>query len=295
MARYLFLSFLCALLWGSTGILVRLIQNLATPDIIFFRLMVAYVFFVIVFMLPRKRGNNMISDTNNRLFKDILLSSAMTGYYLLATVSFLYAPVALAALIIALSPSITLVCRIFFRDRIRFSETLGFLISFIGITIFLFSLHGFSVDFSNEDLVIGSGLALGAAALRAVFSFAIWQKNQRGEVTNLLRLNHFTFLIGIIVLFPITIIGFDVSQLTLADALYLILLGLMATAFPNGLNAFVSTALKPMAHSMIGMTTPIVASVLAWILLNESIPATAILAMAISIFGIAFSVRSGAR
>lgn len=295
MAKYLFLSFLCALLWGSTGILVRLIQDVATTDIIFVRLVIAYFFFVAVVMLPKKPGNNLIPDTKTRLLNEILLSSAMTGYYLLATVSFLYAPVSLAALIIAMSPSITLICRVFYRDKIRLSETLGFAISFIGIAIFLTSLHGDSLEFSNTELLIGAGLALGAATLRAVFSFSIWQQKQRGEATNLVRLNQLTFLIGIMVLLPTTITSFDLDKLALADGLYLILLGLMATAFPNGLNAFVSTVLKPMAHSMIGMTTPIVASLLAWILLGESIPATAILAMAVSIFGIAFSVRGGGR
>ncbi|ABC27507.1 hypothetical protein HCH_00604 [Hahella chejuensis KCTC 2396] len=80
--------------------------------------------------------------------------------------------------------------------------------------------------------------------------------------------------------------------LTAPNISYLLGLGVIATFVPNMLNNLSSMKLNPTVHNIIGMSTPISASIMAWIFLGEEQDALALIAMLVTVSGIFLSMRT---
>ena len=285
MNKYYFHSIASAVLWASTGIFIKLLDDIALFEIIWIRCFVAMIFTLLAMQMFKDQSK--IKNANKK--KSIFLSSLMTGYYISATTAFMHAPIALVALIIALSPCITIVFRFFLKDKIISREIIGLVLCLVGIFLFFNYTIVILDKYETSGIVFGGLLAFMASFLRALYSYILWLSNRVGEDYNSNFLTIVTFIIGTIVLFPFIYGDLEPSGFSNLDLLYFLALGVISTTLPNILNSLASVKLNPTIHSLICMTTPMIAALLAWLIFSESLSMGSIMGMFITLVGIFIS------
>ncbi|MFZ4835330.1 DMT family transporter [Rouxiella sp. Mn2063] len=286
-----FLSFSCAFLWASTGIFVHLLHGVGVWQMILWRFSIAAL---CAFLLGRQvfsRTGNSANGLASLTRHDLLLSVLMSLYYICATFAFVLAPVALAALIVALSPCITFICRLFDGDKLSWREMLGFTLALLGVYLFLFQGKNSATAFNNQSL-LGAALAFVCAIVRALYSFRIWKLSQRGCAPSASAMSLGTLLIGLLLSLVFSLpsggpFALTVSPFTITA---LVALGALSTALPTLINGLVSGRLNPSIHSLIGMTSPLFSSVMAWFFLGDTLSAWEITGMIVALLGIALSL-----
>lgn len=294
-------SLLCATLWASTGIFVKLIGGLGVNQIIVGRFLTALVLsllFIRGLRRVRKQGSGTHTKVNARRLG---LASLMTLYYVCATYGFYLAPVSVAALLIALAPLFTLLIRALTKQRIHRNEWLGFALAFIGLLLYFrtgaMSTGSSAADYTGQTLLIGGLLALVAALLRALFSHALWSACRRGETVDIHRINLETLALGSLLLLPVLLLPALLSgappvlELNSRGLLWLLALGAFSTFLPNLLNNLASLKITPTLHNVIGMSTPLSASLMAWALLGETQTVYSIGCMLLALAGICVATR----
>ncbi|WLQ11982.1 DMT family transporter [Hahella aquimaris] len=280
-------SFLCATLWASTGIFVKFIDGMSVFHIIWGRFLVAFIFGVIVL---KSRSFRRL-DPSTYQTQEFPLALMMTLYYVLATFSFYYAPVAVAALLIALAPLFTFLLRFILQKEFNQNELVGFLVAFAGLVFYFYGKDYAAEGYSVADILFGSAFGLGAALLRAVFSFTLWRRVNQGVVVNATSINNLTLILGVTLLLPFLFLQPGEVKVTQHNLIFITGLGLIATFLPNLLNNLSSMRLNPTLHNIIGMTTPISASLMAWAFLDEYQDLHALIAIIITVSGIFLSMR----
>ncbi len=288
------LSALCALLWASTGIFVKLLRDLDVTIMLFGRFALASALVLIV--------SRFLTIKRDALSGKIRLITAllMVFYYVSATYAFYLAPVAVAALMVATAPLFTLVIRLLKKETICRHEIIGFGMAFIGLVVFL----GQSSPPTTADLfntLTGALLGLLAALLRALYSSVLWSYQQRGHPISTQQSNRDILLLGTLLLIPFVIrapsawLIFDPLSAWWSNLLGLLGLAWLATYIPNVLNSMASVAINPTLHNMIGMSTPIAASIMAWVFLGEPQTLLSVAAMLWVLLGISLSMISPTR
>ena len=285
-------SFLCATLWASTGIFVKFINGLDVTQIIWGRLFIALICGLIL-IKPGLMIKQFILHKHQLI--EHLLSCMMTGYYFLATFAFIYCPVAMAALIIALSPLFTFFFRLVIERAFSYYEVIGFIIAFLGLSLYFSSKDYISSDYSLQHVYMGASFAVGAAFLKATFSYFLRKKVLKGDVVDSSFINTNTLTLGVLFLGLYLIFTESSFELSLDNSYYLLGLGVVATFIPNQLNTMSSMKLNPTLHNIIGMSTPITASLLGWIFLDEKQDVFSLCAMLITVVGIFLSMQTGSK
>ncbi|ABC27504.1 probable integral membrane protein (DUF6) [Hahella chejuensis KCTC 2396] len=192
-------SFLCATLWASTGIFVKYIDGLSVPHIIWGRFLIAFLFGL---LFVQSRAKFQFTPLQQRSYSEYALALMMTAYYVLATYSFFYAPVAVAALLIALAPLFTFLLRLFIKGEFHRNELLGFIIAFLGLMLYFYGKDYAGEGYSTDAIILGGVCALSAAILRAAFSFIVWESVGKGRSVDAANINNNTLLLGVILLSP---------------------------------------------------------------------------------------------
>ncbi|MBB1488573.1 DMT family transporter [Oceanospirillum sediminis] len=274
-------SFICAALWASTGVFIKLIGTLSINQIIFWR-----------FTLAASGSLFLIQSIRSGRFKlsNLPLPLLMTVYYIAASYSFYFSPIAVAALLIAISPLFTLMIRGITKDQIHKNEIAGFIVAFIGLAMFL-SESGEAQGYTLHSILIGGSMALLAALVRAVYSWMIWHMSQQESVTGLEKINLHTFFIGIVLFAPLVSAQPSTYDLNFYSVAGLAGLAIVSTLIPNILNNKASETISPSIHNTIGMSTPVFASMMAWIFLGEAQTVVSILYMFIVLAGILITTR----
>jgi drug/metabolite transporter (DMT)-like permease len=275
-----FYSFLCATLWASTGIFVKFIDGLALNQIIFGRFFIGAIL-AIIFLRDIK---SLIKPQF-----PIFIPSLMTLYYVSATYAFYYAPVAIAALFIAISPLFTLLIRLVRKDRIYLNEFIGFVVSFIGLVLYFKNSNALG-NYSQYSIYLGAALATFSAFVRAVYSYYIWHKSAGDKSVDLQAMNMNTLIIGSGLFVPFVITESTRQIFDWNTGLALLGLGVLATFVPNVLNNIASKKINPTTHNIIGMTTPLTASLMAWVWLGEAQTIYSLLCMVVALLGVFISV-----
>ncbi len=288
------LSALCALLWASTGIFVKLLHELDVAMILLARFALASA---LVLIVSRFLAIKCDALSGKIRFITALL---MVFYYVSATYAFYLAPVAVAALMVATAPLFTLIIRLWKKEAIYRHEIIGFGMAFIGLVVFL----GQSSPPTSADLfntLTGALLGLLAALLRALYSSVLWSYQQRGHPISTQQSNRDILLLGTLLLIPFAIrtpsawLIFEPLSAWWPNLLGLLGLAWLATYIPNVLNSMASVAINPTLHNMIGMSTPIAASIMAWVFLGEPQTLLGLAAMLWVLLGIGLSMISPTR
>ena len=273
-------SIMTAALWALTGIFVKLLSELPALDILFYRSLVAFLFFLLA-IIYKKKALSLFSIPKKRT---LLASGLMFFYYTSATLSFYLAPVAAAAIFISTSPCFAMIIKSINGIRPKAKEVMGFSISFASLTLFVLVAKGDFGGYSYNATIIGSLLGISAGFFRALYSFLLWRRPEHQSDLNQISIN--TFIIAIAVLSPIHFIYSDEQAFQTFDYLYIVCLGVFATALPNLLHSLASEKVDPTIHSVVGTLTPVIAAVLAWFIFNEKIPILGVFAIAGSLAGI---------
>ncbi|EPR80286.1 putative integral membrane protein (DUF6) [Acinetobacter gerneri DSM 14967 = CIP 107464 = MTCC 9824] len=277
-------SLLCAFLWSTTGVLVKSITNIPIPFVLFYRFIVAGLFILVSFYIINSDKNFIKSLSINFKLK-LTLSLLMVFYYFCATYSFLYTPVALATLLMSLSPCVAIIYKLVKQEKTSIYEYIGFIFAFTGVFLYIYP----TLKFDNSNLTLflwGCALAFLAAVFKAVNSIIIWNKKTEIETKDFQSINILTFLLASF--FSVFLISQSTAHVTYSmhNIICLMLLGIFATALPSILNNIASSKTNPVSNTVIGMLTPLLAGLLAWLILNEPLTLWSFFSLSVSIFGV---------
>ncbi|MEJ2670075.1 MAG: DMT family transporter [Gammaproteobacteria bacterium] len=273
----MFYSLLTALSWALTGIFIAYISEVNFIEITWIRATVALVI-LIPFSLKQINFNAKATS----------ISLLMSLYYASATAAFTLAPVSCVALLIATSPLFTILLRMITKDRISNASKYGSIIGFLGIVIFFSNYLINRFDFSMK-LLWGSLLACLAALLKATYSFVLF-KSKRFKEESSRNLTIQTFLIISVLLLPSTNID---SFFTLSPISYLniLMLSVVATILPTLFNTMASKTVNATTHTSICLLTPLFASALADLFLQQYLHLIQVAGAFVTILGVLISTE----
>jgi drug/metabolite transporter, DME family len=158
---------LTAVMWGVTGIFVRLLPPVSPIAVTAGRLVGALVVAVPIVTTSNAKRSSLKEALKNPV--GYILASLLTGYYLLATAAFQLAPAAEVALLLSTPPLFVLALRRIRGDAPTALELLGAGFAVAGITLVLGPRLTLAERFGNHRLV-GDLLASGAAVLTRCMS-----------------------------------------------------------------------------------------------------------------------------
>ena len=284
---------LTSLMWGLTGIFVRLLPPLSPLTVTAGRLLIALVAAVPVLVLYRG---------SRQSFKSVLVrpiayvfALLLAAYYLLATAAFQMAPVAEVALLLSTTPLFVLAFRSARGDIPTRTEIGGALLAMTGIAIILAPKMSFAEGMQIHHLT-GNVLAICAAGLTAFYAYMYRILSVRGVAPETMGVSLLTFAMGGIVLSLMAGLapapsGWD--TLDGAELLVLVGLGVLSTAIPTIGFAVAAKRLPAVATATISLFIPLFAGLFAFLILGEKLTAMFIPGGILVLGGIAMVLRQG--
>jgi len=284
-------SILTSLAWATAGIFVKSLGEISPFFIIWSRLFLA-TFLIYILGRHSVSIHHILSFERGQRIS-WLCASLMTGYYTLTTGAFLLAPVSLIALAISLSPVFIILARLVEREKVLGREILGCAVALLGLAIFLFYVNDDLTLDNQYSLLLGLGLGIIAGALKAFYSLILWKMNNYPHVNlgDSYSLTFKTFFIGSIIFLPFAIHTVPNFDFSLKVFLLLVGLGMLSTAIPTLMNSYASKRVNPTAHTMISLSVPMLASILAFLFLGERISIVQVFGIGVTLFGIIITIK----
>jgi drug/metabolite transporter (DMT)-like permease len=262
---------LTSMMWGVTGIFVRLLPPLSPLLVTAGRLLIALIAVVPVLVLYRASRQSLRSV----LWRPVayVLALLLAAYYLLATAAFQMAPVAEVALLLSTTPLFVLAFRKACGDRPTRSELGGALLAMSGIALILAPKMSLAGGMPMQHLT-GNFLAICAAGLTAFYAYLLRRLSARGVAPETTGIAFLTFLAGSILL--LLMVGLTSSasgwRSLDADALLMFVgLGVLCTAIPTMGFALAARRLPAVVTATISLFIPVFAGLFAFLILGEKI------------------------
>ena len=260
------------LLFGTSGILTRLISGIPDAGIAFFRSLIGFLA-IALFLFVRRERITIPAQKDYKYFALLGLSVGV-GYFFVSS-AMNKTLVANATVLLNTSPLfIVLLAPIILREKIRKQQLIGILLTFIGASIIV-GMDKFSL---NPQFIEGDIFALGDGVMYALYTIAIRKletKYSLGEVT------FWAFGLGALIgLFCMVLYGGITTIISTQNMIYLLLLGLVPSGIAVTLYNISLKYLKAQITSTIVLLEVVAATFYAAIILNE-VPSP------LSIFGIA--------
>jgi drug/metabolite transporter (DMT)-like permease len=284
---------LTSLMWGLTGIFVRLLPSLPPLTVTAGRLLVALVIVLPIFGMVRRSRQDFRSALERPIA--YILAMLLAGYYLLATAAFQMAPVAEVALLLSTPPLFILSFRRIRGDIPNRTEIGGALLAVAGIGLILVPGMSFAESSSIHHLT-GNILAVCAAGLTALYAYTYRILHERGVAPETIGVSLLTFSLGSIILVLMASLAPTPSGLdTLNGHALLVFLGLgvLSTAIPSIGFALASKRLPPVVTAMISLFIPLFAGLFAFLILGEKLSSMFIPGSILVLGGIAMILRQG--
>ena len=284
---------LTSLMWGLTGIFVRLLPPLSPLTVTAGRLLIALVAAVPVLVLYRG---------SRQSFKSVLVrpiayvfALLLAAYYLLATAAFQMAPVAEVALLLSTTPLFVLAFRSARGDIPTRTEIGGALLAMTGIAIILAPKMSFAGGMQIYHLT-GNVLAMCAAGLTAFYAYMYRILSVRGAAPETMGVSLLTFAMGGIILSLMAGLvrapsGWD--TLGGAGLLVFVGLGVLSTAIPTIGFAVAAKRLPAVVTATISLFIPLFAGLFAFLILGEKFTPMFIPGGILVLGGIAMVLRQG--
>lgn len=248
--------------WAFTGIFVRWLEELTVVEITGWRMLVgAAATLPWLVAAPERRQAGAGALLQARAWA---LGSLLLVYYLLGVAAFRFVPVAEAALLINTTPIFVLGLHRIAGERVTSRQVAGSTTALLGVATVLLPSLGWRGTAS--DRLLGDGLALTAAGTRAVYVLLYRRFELHGARLRPRLISALTLLLGSSLLTATRYPG-DFDR---ADWIAVLALGLVATALPTLTYAVAASRLAPTVTATFGLTTPILAALLAHALLAET-------------------------
>ena len=282
---------LTAVMWGLTGILVRLLPPVSPLAVTADRLITALVVALPPFAISRSKRSSLQKDLKKPT--GYVLAFLLTGYYLLATAAFQLAPVAEVALLLSTPPLFVLALRRIRGEAPTFLEMLGAGLAVVGIAVILGPRLTLGDRFTPHGLA-GDVLAICAAVLAAFYVYLYREVANQRMAPEPVNVTLMTFALGSIVLIPIVpAVPTAISWRTLSsnNLLVLVGLGVFCTAMPSFVFAFAAQRLPSVVTATISLLIPLFAAAFAFVIIGEKVPPTTIPGSVLVIVGIVIILR----
>jgi len=284
---------LTSLMWGLTGIFVRLLPSLPPLTITAGRLFVALLVVLPILGLFRSSRQSFKLALERPVAH--LLALLLAGYYLLATAAFQMAPVAEVALLLSTPPLFVLSFRRIQCDSPNRTEIGGALLAVAGIGLILVPGMSFAVNSSAHHLT-GNILAVCAAGLTALYAYTYRILNERGDAPETIGISLLTFASGSVIL--VLIAGLaptpsGIDTLNGPSLLVLIGLGVLSMAIPSFGFALAAKRLPAVVTATISLFIPLFAGLFAFLILGEKLSPMFIPGGILVLGGIAMILRQG--
>jgi drug/metabolite transporter (DMT)-like permease len=280
---------LTAVMWGVTGIFVRLLPPVSPVGITAGRLVGALIVALPIFAFSNAKRSRLKEALKSPV--GYVLASLLTGYYLLATAAFQLAPVAEVALLLSTPPLFVLALRRIRGDVPAALELLGAGLAVAGIALILGPRLTLAKHFGNRRLV-GDVLAICAAVLTALYIYLYRQVARNRKALEPTSVTFMTFALGSVGLIAVgCVVPKTISLEVFRDSNLLIFLGLaiLCTAIPSF--AFASERLPSVVTATISLLIPVFAGAFAFVMLGEKVPSTAIPGSVLVVSGIVIILR----
>ena len=262
---------LAALGWGLTGTFIKLLPDFTTLEILALRLVVAFLTTLPIFLTSPQLRTQFLKLIRTPI--GLSLSILMVFYYLFAVRAFQLAPVSDVVLVVGLSPLIGLGVKAAMRQPIALREGVGAVTAFYGLILFVFpKLQG---TFGQSTYLTGLLFALLAACVTLGYASLFKHYANRDTSLSPVSVAFATFTIGSIFIVPMAVFSAPDWMLHLRQAhagSISLGLGIISTVMPTLCYSFAAKHLSPILTTTLNLLTPIVAAIVAVLLLKEQFP-----------------------
>ncbi|NQV12745.1 MAG: DMT family transporter [Parcubacteria group bacterium] len=272
--------------WGFMYVFVRLMAEIDTLNIAFFRYIFALLAFAPFYFLSKQRKKiNWRGRSGMALIIWILLNSALAT--VLNVLAIKHANASVASILINANPLfIALLAPILIKEKNRIVNYLGAVIAFGGV-ILVMTEGGHISKFLSSQFLYGYIFAL-VSAFSIGLSTIYLKKYLR--LYGSWAISFYVFLIGAITLTIVNVLFGNLGQLFSISSLnwlWLILFGLVCTTFPFVVFNFGVEKIGPTKAGVFKLLIPVFAVVLAVLLLNEPLTWYIVVGGAVTIGGLA--------
>lgn len=261
-----------AALWGTAGILVRMISGMTPLGIIFYRVALAFIILLFFFLFTGKRYKLTLKDKKVYL---VLFSVLQITTMLTFFISIMEASVAVAVLLLYTAPLyVTVFSPLLLKERSTGKGWLALCISIAGVILIIDPVK---IDFSLKLTGIIAGMLSGVS-----YAFQIMTSKHISKSYSGYSQAFWSFLIAAILLLPAAAVPLDV---VFGNFGYLILLSVFPTILAislyfNGLNN-----VRASSASILGLIEPVSAVILSILILHETISILVLLGGALILIG----------
>jgi drug/metabolite transporter (DMT)-like permease len=259
-----------AVAWGLTGIFVRSLEGLPALEIVGGRLLIAAIGITIFLVASHNLRNIRGRDLKSKF--TWMLGAVLFIYFFGAVTAFQYAPISDVAILISMSPVFVVLRQVIFGNSLNQREVWGVLIALLGVTGIV--LQGVVEVSSKWPLrFVGDGLALVASVATAVYAMLYRTAVEIKAAPSGANVTLISGIIGgaLVLLLSISD-NSDISllQFHLYPLSALLALGLVSTMVPSLTYAVASARLPPLLTTTLRLTTPIFATIFAYIIFRET-------------------------
>lgn len=252
--HYYLILHLTIIIWGFTGILGKLI-SLPSSSIVIGRMSIAYITLALLLLLKKKKDKTSWKDKWQMLFVGVITAAHWATFFEALKVSNVSVTLSCLA---SCSFFVALIQPLFFKTKIKMYE----------VVLGLFVILGVYIIFAFESqFTLGIVLSLSSAILAALFS--VWNAGLiRNNSAHTIALNEMLGGTIAMICYFVLIGEFELNNFVFQgnDLVYLLVLGVVCTAFAFLLGIEVLRVLSPFTVSISVNLEPIYAILLAlWI------------------------------
>lgn len=283
-------AFTTSVVWGMTGVFVRLLPAVSPLYITALRLLVAIVAALpFVLLMPRARA--LLGQTARERHA-WWLALHLVLYYVTAVAGYQLAPVAEVALFLSTSPLIALGIAVARGEAVRRAEAVGAVVALAGVAIVV--APGVMAGGAATSRLLGHALGLASAASAAIYTDAYRRYRVAGRAPDGLAVTLLAFVAGGAVLLAVTSATGGVSAAVFEGPAwgYLVALSLGCTLLPSLLTAYASQHLPAVVTTTFRLLIPVFAAVFAFVFLGERPSLLVLPGGALVLMGIAVMVRT---
>lgn len=279
-----FFIFLAAFSWATAGVFIKLLPQYSAFEILSLRFFIAF-FVMTLFLTFNKKLLFILQELKNK--KIWLLVLLILGCYYLGTLAFTLAPIGETTLLMAISPVFVFLYQYLIqKEKLSKSEKIGFILSIIGIFIFLY----LNQKSNGIEYLLGNICAILVGVFFAIY--AVLHKKIEYSSFNSLSISYGMFLVMIIPAFYYSSsIVVNISFISY-ETLYIILLGVVSTVIPTLAIIFVAKNLSSMITSSVFLLEILFGFILGYIFFNETHELNLILVLSLILLGTSLMIFS---
>ena len=255
--------------WGATGIFVCLLSGVPPFVIVCGRFAVALIMVAGLFVLYPKTIHEFYATMRSTV--SWTLSLLIVAYYMFSVFAFQYASISIVSLLISISPVFVIFIDSFSNKRLNNFQKTSLICAFSGAANIIMPS---AFDFQVSNSYIGIVLALGGACVMALYALLYRHLSTQNLAPNPLVVGVQTAIFGFSLSTFIVICQFgnlhtELSKLTEKNLVLLLELGFVSTVVPSVSYSIAASRIEPILLTTIRSSTPIVAAVLSFIILDE--------------------------